>query len=131
MSTSAPPVASVCMADEPPPKLENGAMYSLTIRCDRPIEGCELIPHAFLQIKGGNLDNLGKSKLLEASPFELVYRWSRGTPQKFCQNPRCPRGDSYLPVHWAKAVSNGPELLCLVCESGGVPSHECVFCSPT
>ena len=43
---------------------ESGASYLLTLRSERPVEGCELTPNAFIQLKGGyQLDNSARAKV--------------------------------------------------------------------
>jgi hypothetical protein len=43
---------------------DSGASYFLTLRSERPVEGCELTPNAFIQLKGGYLlDNSARAKV--------------------------------------------------------------------
>eukprot|EP01038_Epipyxis_sp_PR26KG_P004098 gene4098-5846_t len=107
-----------------------GAHFVLTLRAERPIEGCELVPNAFLQIKGGNLDNSTRAKLLEANPYTFVFIWDRSPLVQLCGNgDNCPRVNDFEPQSWSKAALGGPELVCSVCEKGGVPIDESLFCS--
>jgi hypothetical protein len=108
---------------------ESGASYLLTVRSERPVEGCELTPNAFLQLKGGIMDNSTRAKLLDSKPFEYRFRWFRAPRARICAGPSCPRGDSCDPVHWSKASLGGPGLLCNVCLTAGRPAHDVAFCS--
>ena len=48
---------------------ESGASYLLTLRSERPVEGCELTPNAFIQLKGGYLlDNSARAKVAKLFP---------------------------------------------------------------
>lgn len=105
------------------------ASYVLTLRSERPVEGCELAPNAFLQLKGGNLDNSGRAKLMDSKPFRYVFIWHRGPMGSICANNRCPRGHSFDPNHWSKAAIGGPHLACNVCLNAGKEAHEATFCS--
>lgn len=106
-----------------------GGTVSLGARVERPIEHCELTPTAFVQIKGGTLDNPTKLRLLDPSNFYYTYTWSRSPEKSSCCNPTCLRGDSFEPIRWSKAVLGGPELMCNVCFSAGHPPHGATFCS--
>lgn len=108
---------------------EFGGKLALNLRCERPIEGCELTPNAFLQIKGGSVDNATRAKILDPSNYYYVYCWRRGPKSAPCGNSQCPRGMSYEPIRWSKAALGGPELVCNVCTSNGFPAHESSFCS--
>jgi hypothetical protein len=108
---------------------ESGATYLLTARSERPIEGCEITPNAFLQLKGGVMDNLTRSKLLESVPYFYSFSWSRGPRKQICSNVACPRGNTFEPMYWSKAALGGPELVCSVCEKNGKPGYESSFCS--
>jgi hypothetical protein len=112
-----------------PSLAESGASYLLTVRSERPVEGCELSPNAFLQLKGGVMDNSTRAKLLDSKPFEYRFRWFRAPRARICAGPSCPRGDSFDPVHWSKASLGGPGLLCNVCLTAGRPAHDVAFCS--
>ena len=109
---------------------ETGASYLLTLRSERPVEGCELYPNAFIQLKGGYLlDNSARQKLLDSNPYYFSFIWSRGPRKQLCCNINCPRGNTYEPIYWSKAALGGPELICNVCEKAGIPSYDSSFCS--
>lgn len=108
---------------------ESGASYLLTVRSERPIEGCEISPNAFLQLKGGSMDNSTRQKLLDSNPFKYVVKWSRGPHCRICANIQCPRGGSFEPVQWSKSALGGHNLVCNVCLKAGKPQHESTFCS--
>jgi hypothetical protein len=109
--------------------LDNGAYVLLTGRSERPIEGCELQPNIFLQIKGGFYDNSTRAKLLESNPHYYVYNWSSGSKTQICACISCPRGDNFDPINWSKAALGGPELICSVCERNGLSIYDSMFCS--
>ena len=108
---------------------DSGAFYFLTLRSERPVEGCELAPNAFVQLKGGTIDNSTRAKLLESNPYQYVFSWSRGPRSRICACTECPRGDSFEPVQWSKALIGGPNLLCNVCLCAGKAALDASFCS--
>lgn len=107
---------------------ESGAHYYLTLRSERPIESCELFPNAFLQLKGGSMDNSTRAKLLDSEPYYFSFSWSRGPKRPICNNPSCPRAGSYEPTSWSKASLGGPELVCSICFKAGEPVYNSSFC---
>ena len=108
---------------------DSGATYLLTARVERPVEGCDMYPIAFLQLKGGAMDNNTRAKLLESVPYYYSYTWSRGPKKPMCCSDACPKGQSFDPVAWSKAMIGGPGLMCSVCERAGVPLFDASFCS--
>ncbi len=102
--------------------------WHLSLRVERPIEGCELSPHPFLKTKGGNLDNYARAKLLDATAHFFSYQWSRGTRRQICENQNCPRGDTFDPICWSRFSLGGPGLQCSVCHKAGIPRHQTIFC---
>eukprot|EP00981_Chlorochromonas_danica_P006053 scaffold1264_cov149-Ochromonas_danica.AAC.3 len=107
----------------------NQSIYNLFLRCDRPIEGCELTPVAYLQLKGNGTDANSRPRLLDSNSYYFAHQWRRGPRKPACANPACPRGNTYEPMHWCRAALGGPELACSVCSSTGSPSHDACFCS--
>lgn len=103
--------------------------WHLSLRVERPIEGCELSPHPFLRIKGGSLDNSSRQKLLDTTAHYFVYRWYRGPRRQICANESCPRSETFHPIHWSRFSLGGPGLQCTVCDKAGVPRHLTLFCS--
>lgn len=71
--------------------------WQLSIRVDRPVEGCEIAPHVHLYHKGGD-------KMVNATPrrFTYSYRWLRGPTRPVCANELCPRAQSFSPMQWSK-----------------------------
>lgn len=108
---------------------ENGNSYLLTVRSERPIQGCEINPNPFLQIKGGAIDNASRARLLDPNNVYYSFSWSRGQRGSGCLNENCPRGGSFDPTRWSKAAVGGPGLICNVCLSTGYSAHEAAFCS--
>lgn len=108
---------------------EDGTYYQMTLRTDRPIEGCELSPYPFLYIKGGLLDNAARQKKMDSNPHVFSFRWSRRPRQQMCQNGQCPRGGTYDPIHWTRTAIGGSSLRCATCEKAGVAGHLSLFCS--
>jgi len=109
---------------------ESGLTYHLTARAERPIQGCTLSPHVFLQLKGGNagVDNSTRAKLLDSVPFQYVYKWRRSKVQSMCGNPCCLKGASFDPAYWSRINFQGPSLACAVCLNAGKLTHEALFC---
>jgi hypothetical protein len=108
---------------------DNGVSYSLSLRCDRPIEGCELSPNPFLQQKGLSIDPTGRARLLDNNAYYYSFSWKRGPKRPACANLGCPRGHSFEPIMWSKAAIGGPELVCNVCTNAGIPGYDSTFCS--
>ena len=106
-----------------------GIKYVISLRVERPIEKCELVPNAFLYIKGGNMDNQSRAKLMDANPHLFTYLWRRSPKMQICENLSCPRKDCFEPIHWCRTSLGGHTLQCAVCERAGVPRHESIFCS--
>ena len=55
--------------------------YHLTVRVDRPVEGCELNPSVYLQQKGGaSGEGAGnnRGKFLDNSMYYFTFSWERG-----------------------------------------------------
>ena len=59
---------------------DGGSAFVLSLRVERPVEGCEVSALAYLNIKGGAMDNATRAKMLEGSPHYFVYRY-RGRSQ--------------------------------------------------
>ena len=108
---------------------ETGMHYAMSLRTERPIEGCELIAHPFLFLKGGSLDNATRAKLMDANPHKFTFKWFRGPRRQMCQNNNCPRGNTYDPVNWSRAAIGGSSLRCVTCEKAGIAGQLSVFCS--
>jgi hypothetical protein len=72
--------------------LSSGCVYSLSLRIERPIQGCEIQPYPFLCLKGGAMDNATRAKLMDQNPHYFTYRWCRGPKRNMCASINCPRG---------------------------------------
>ena len=107
----------------------DGTFYQMTLRTDRPIEGCELSPYPFLYLKGGTLDNGARQKKMDSNPHKFSFRWFRKPRRQICQNNQCPRRSTYDPVYWTKTAIGGSSLRCATCEKAGVAVHLSLFCS--
>mmetsp|Transcript_8011 Transcript_8011/g.11950 ORF Transcript_8011/g.11950 Transcript_8011/m.11950 type:complete len:628 (-) Transcript_8011:201-2084(-) len=103
--------------------------WDLSLRCEQPVEGCELTPHAYLKLKSRTLDNPAKAKVLEANPHTFSFKWSRGPTIPMCAYSSCPRNGTTDPLDWSRFSRGGPSLRCAVCEKLGIPRHEALFCS--
>lgn len=110
----------------------NNVKFVLGVRMDnRPVQGCELTPYAFLNTKGVNCDNSTRAKALDANPHHFSYKWYRGQHSPLCCNENCPRSKSYAVDKWCKAVLEcGYPIRCAVCERGGLGRELSSFCSP-
>ena len=106
-----------------------GMFFALSMRTERPIEGCEVLAHPFLFLKGGTLDNASRAKVMDNNPHKFKYRWFRGPVRQLCQFDNCPRGSTYDPVAWSKPAVGGASLQCAVCAKAGVAGHHSLFCS--
>lgn len=53
---------------------EGGSAFVLSLRVERPLEGCEVSALAYLNIKG-QMDNATRAKMLESNPHYFVYRY--------------------------------------------------------
>ncbi len=103
--------------------------WHLSLRSEQPIEGCELQPHPFLRIKSHTLDNPAKARLLESNPHFYKCRWFRGPRKNPCANVSCAKNTDFRPSRWSHHQSTGHSVLCAVCERGGAPRYEAMFCS--
>jgi hypothetical protein len=114
------------MAQMQAPSIVNNHSYVLTLRTERPIQGCELTPNAYAQYKDAVT---GRPRLLDPNQVYYSFSWRRGPKTSGCCNPFCDRGKIFEPAQWSKNALGGPELLCNVCISAGFASYESTFCS--
>jgi hypothetical protein len=56
--------------------------FVLTLRVERPIDGCEVNALAYLNIKGGAMDNATRAKMLESNPHYFAYRFELHSAQE-------------------------------------------------
>jgi hypothetical protein len=106
-------------------------LYSFTVRIERPIQGCELAPNPFLQLKSvfSSDSTSTRPRMVDPNSFYYSYVWKRGPKRSACSNPNCLRGNSFEPAQWSKAALGGPELICNVCTTAGYPAQDATFCS--
>lgn len=97
----------------------------LNVRLDRPVEGCQIYPHAYLYQKGE------KGQQRDKERFVYRYRWLRGPERPVCANATCPRAQSFSPIQWSKFARKGCSFLiqCVVCAKLRLPRHHSVFCT--
>jgi hypothetical protein len=107
----------------------NAVKFVIGVRMDRPVEGCELTPYAFLNTKGNMVDNITRAKALDANPHLFSFKWYRGPKSPLCCNDACPRSKSYETSQWSKFALGGYALRCVVCERGGLGRECSCFCS--
>jgi CCR4-NOT transcription complex subunit 6 len=103
--------------------------WHLSLRCEQPIEGCEVAPHPYLKIKSAALDNPTKARLQDNHPHTYTFRWFRGPKRNPCANDECSRNHDFSPVRWSRPAIHGHSVLCAVCERAGVPRYLISFCS--
>lgn len=108
---------------------DDNVHFHLSLRAERPIEGCELSPHPYLKVKGGNLDNSMRAKLLDSTTHYFTYKWFRGPHRPICAYLGCPRKDTFDPNNWSRFALGGPNLICQYCDRVGIPRHKTIFCS--
>lgn len=108
---------------------DSAVKFVISLRAERPIEGCELAPHPFLFIKGGAMDNPTRQKLMDANPHQFSFKWKRGPRRAMCANQSCSRRDIFDPSCWSRIALDGPPLQCTICEKIGVAKHDSTFCS--
>jgi len=102
--------------------------WHLSLRVDRPIEGCHIRPHAYMYSK--KLDERDESiRTLQLSSHtkksrdpipihEFSFRWFRGPKQEPCAYEFCTRRTSFLPHEWSKhALGGGCSLQCISVQS--------------
>jgi CCR4-NOT transcription complex subunit 6 len=109
--------------------------WHLSLRVDRPVEGCTMHPHAYMY--GKKLDErdydktlpLHSKKMREPPPqHEFSYRWFRGPLHEACAYEGCPRRTSFSPHDWSRHAVGGPDCA-LQCVSAQSSLYRCVFCN--
>lgn len=112
-------------------------MYSwhLSLRVDRPVEGCAMRPHAYMYGKKLDERDLEKpspphsKKMREPPPnHEFSYRWFRGPPLEPCAFEGCPRRTSFSPHDWSIHALGGSGCS-LQCVSTQSSLYKCTFCN--
>lgn len=109
--------------------------WHLSLRVDRPVEGCALRSHAYMygkKIDERDIDKpvpLHSKKSKEAPPqHEFSYRWFRGPEEEFCAYDECPRRKSFSPHDWSKHALGGSGCS-LQCVSAQSSLYKSTFCN--
>jgi CCR4-NOT transcription complex subunit 6 len=100
--------------------------WHLSLRVDRPVEGCSMRPHAYMY--GKKLDDREADKPLpphskkmpDPPPnHEFSYRWFRGPTHEPCAFEGCPRRTSFSPHDWSMHAlgGSGCSLQCISTQS--------------
>ena len=121
--------------------------WHLSLRVDRPVEGCAMRPHAYMYSKKLDERDLDKplpshsKKMREPPPHhEFVYRWFRGPPEEPCAYDGCPRRTSFSPHDWSlhalgmrfgvgTSTVKQPAACRLQCVSTQSSLYMCTFCN--
>jgi CCR4-NOT transcription complex subunit 6 len=119
--------------------------WHLSLRVDRPLEGCTMRPHAYMYGKKldesrnnnstietfleNGVQNVMK-KMKEPPPqHEFMYRWFRGPRHESCANDNCIRRMSYSPHDWSKHALGGSTDCALQCVSTQSSLYKSTFCN--
>lgn len=109
--------------------------WHLSLRVDRPVEGCAVRPHAYMY--GKKLDEReydrpvpAHSKKCAGPPpaHEFSYRWYRGPPSEPCAFAGCPRRTSFSPHDWSIHALGGSGCS-LQCVSTRSSLYRSTFCN--
>ncbi|OEU16815.1 Exo_endo_phos-domain-containing protein [Fragilariopsis cylindrus CCMP1102] len=112
-------------------------MYSwhLSLRVDRPVEGCNMKPHCYMYGKKLDERDVDKplpshsKKMREPPPeHEFSYRWFRGPRSEPCAYEGCTRRTSFSPHDWSKHAIGGSGCG-LQCVSTQSSLFKCTFCN--
>ena len=77
--------------------------WSLSLRCDRPIQGCEITSHASLSVKG-QMENTVRANILRDNAHYFDVKWQRGLAERMCANDNCDRARTCNPIMWSKSA---------------------------
>jgi CCR4-NOT transcription complex subunit 6 len=109
--------------------------WHLSLRVDRPVEGCTIRPHAYMYGKKLDDRDLDKpsvphsKKSREPPPaHEFSFRWFRGPPIESCAYEGCPRRTSFSPHDWSMHALGGSGCS-LQCVSTQSSLFKCTFCN--
>jgi len=120
---------------------ESTYTWHLSLRVDRPVEGCTLRPHSYMYSKKHeeneilSASNVGNKVLPAHSkksrdplpPHEFSFRWYRGPKKEPCAYEGCPRRTSFSPHDWSKhALGGGCSLQCISTQSS---LYKATFCN--
>jgi len=109
--------------------------WHLSLRVDRPIEGCPMHPHSYMY--GKKLDERDFDKAMPPHskkmkdpppPHEFSYRWFRGPYHEACAYDGCPRRTSFSPHNWSRHALGGKDCA-LQCVSVQSSLYKCTFCN--
>eukprot|EP00538_Stauroneis_constricta_P011328 CAMPEP_0119553888 /NCGR_PEP_ID=MMETSP1352-20130426/6516_1 /TAXON_ID=265584 /ORGANISM="Stauroneis constricta, Strain CCMP1120" /LENGTH=637 /DNA_ID=CAMNT_0007600371 /DNA_START=503 /DNA_END=2416 /DNA_ORIENTATION=+ len=109
--------------------------WHLSLRVDRPVEGCNMRPAAYMY--GKKLDDREADKPLpphskkmgEPPPnHEFSFRWFRGPTTEPCAFEGCPRRTSFSPHDWSMHALGGSGCS-LQCVSTQSSLYKCTFCN--
>ncbi len=111
--------------------------WHLSLRVDRPVEGCTLRPHAYMYGKKLDERDVDKplqphsKKMREPPPanLEFSYRWFRGPLVEPCAFEQCPRRNSFSPHDWSMHALGGSGSCSLQCVSSQSSLYLCTFCN--
>jgi CCR4-NOT transcription complex subunit 6 len=109
--------------------------WHLSLRVDRPVEGCPMRPHAYMYGKKMDEREWEKTPQLHSKkcaqpppPHEFSYRWFRGPLHEPCAYDACVRRTSFSPHDWSKHALGGTECA-LQCVSTQSSLYRCMFCN--
>ncbi|GKY98457.1 hypothetical protein MPSEU_000803100 [Mayamaea pseudoterrestris] len=112
--------------------------WHLSLRVDRPLEGCPMQPHAYMYgkklderefDKQGGIMQPHSKKMKEPPPqHEFSYRWFKGPLHEACAFEKCPRRTSFCPHDWSKHALGGTDCA-LQCVSTQSSLYKCTFCN--
>ncbi|CAN0096668.1 unnamed protein product [Pylaiella littoralis] len=102
----------------------------LSLRLDRPLEGCQLRPRVYVYSKLMTTTGVA-NKAYSNTDHRFLYTWSRGPERQVCANASCPRANSFSPLEWSKWALQGTRIQCVPCHKLRVPRHRSVFCNVT
>ena len=109
--------------------------WHLSLRADRPVEGCPMRPHAYMYGKKLDERDMEKAmqphtKIMKEPPpnHEFSYRWFRGPVFDPCAFQNCPRRTSYSPHDWSKHALGGTDCA-LQCVSTQSSLYKSTFCN--
>lgn len=111
--------------------------WHLSLRVDRPLEGCPMQPHVYMYGKKIDERDFEKQmpphskKMKEPPPqHEFSYRWFRGPMHESCAYEACPRRKSFSPHYWSKHALGGADTA-IQCISAGSSLYKSTFCNST
>ena len=105
--------------------------WHLSLRVDRPIEGCPLKPHAYMYGKKleskKDSSNSHQCNKEPPPPHDFTYRWFRGPMTESCAYQSCVRRHSFSPHDWSQhALGQDCALQCVSAQSS---LYRSVFCN--